>query len=94
MLAENMAPSIVHLPNGQTLTVSPSFGGLYFKANELNTHHNVFPPGWTIILHSADEPSDHEPSASAPHTSAGSHEGAAHPPLQATDSDERPPLYQ
>lgn len=60
-----MAPSILHLPNGQTLTVSPSFGGLYFKSNELNTHHNVFPPGWTIILHSEDEPADHEPSASA-----------------------------
>ncbi|RYF38054.1 MAG: hypothetical protein EOO38_25395 [Cytophagaceae bacterium] len=60
-----MAPSVVHLPNGQTLTVSPSFGGLYFKSNELNTHHNVFPPGWTIILHSEDEPEDHEPLASA-----------------------------
>lgn len=60
-----MAPSIVHLPNGQTLTVSPSFGGLYFKSNELNTHHNVFPPGWTIILHSEDEPEDNEPLTSA-----------------------------
>jgi hypothetical protein len=60
-----MAPSIVHLPNGQTLTVSPSFGGLYFKSNELNTHHNVFPPGWTIILHSEDEPEDHEPPAAS-----------------------------
>ena len=56
-----MAPSIVHLPNGQTLTVSPSFGGLYFKANDLNTHHNVFPPGWTIILHSEDDDEDHLP---------------------------------
>lgn len=56
-----MAPgsSTVHLPNGQTLTVSPSFGGLFFRANDLNTHHNVFPPGWTIILHSEDDDEDH-----------------------------------
>lgn len=46
-----MAPlSIVHLPNGQTITVSPVFGGLSFKPTELNTHHAVFPPGWTIVL--------------------------------------------
>lgn len=51
-----MAPaSIVHLPNGQTLSVTPVFGGLFFKANDLNTHHNVFPPGWTIILNSEDD---------------------------------------
>ncbi|KXT06917.1 hypothetical protein AC578_7291 [Pseudocercospora eumusae] len=50
-----MAPSIVHLPNGQTLAVSPVFGGLYFKSNDLHTVHNVFPPGWTIILNCAHD---------------------------------------
>ncbi|WPG98794.1 n(6)-hydroxylysine o-acetyltransferase [Acrodontium crateriforme] len=55
-----MAPSIVHLPNGQTLTVTPVFGGLSFRSNELNTHHNVFPPGWTINLHSAEEADEAE----------------------------------
>ncbi|KAF2159698.1 hypothetical protein M409DRAFT_60621 [Zasmidium cellare ATCC 36951] len=55
-----MAPSLVHLPNGQTLNVTPVFGGLFFKANDLNTHHNVFPPGWTIILNSEDDESDHK----------------------------------
>jgi len=59
-----MAPSIVHLPNGQTLTVTPVFGGLYFKANDLNLHHNVFPPGWTIILNSEDDEEDHLPKPS------------------------------
>ena len=49
-----MAPSLIHLPNGQTLTVSPVFAGLSFKANDLNVHHSVFPPGWTIILESVE----------------------------------------
>ena len=60
-----MAPSLVHLPNGQTLTVTPVFGGLYFKANDLHTHQNVFPPGWTIILNSEDDEDDHLTSAAA-----------------------------
>ncbi|KAK4545893.1 hypothetical protein LTR36_002457 [Oleoguttula mirabilis] len=71
-----MAPSIVHLPNGQTLTVTPVFGGIQFKSNDLSTHHNVFPPGWTIILHSEDEEDEHVPKPStAAHT---------HPDLDAT----------
>ena len=49
-----MAPSLVHLPNGHTLTVTPVFGGLYFKANELAHHQSPFPPGWTIVLNSND----------------------------------------
>lgn len=49
-----MAPSVVHLPNGQTITVSPVFAGLSFKANDLNIHQSIFPPGWTIILETID----------------------------------------
>ena len=49
-----MAPSVVHLPNGQTITVSPVFAGLSFKANDLNIHHSIFPPGWTIIIETVD----------------------------------------
>lgn len=56
-----MAPCIVYLPNGQTITVSPVFAGLSFKANDLNLHHSIFPPGWTIILES-EEDRDHESS--------------------------------
>jgi hypothetical protein len=50
-----MAPVLVHLPNGQSLTVTPVFSGFFFKSNELSTHHTVFPPGWTIILQSEDD---------------------------------------
>jgi hypothetical protein len=51
-----MAPAnIVHLPNGQTLSITPVFGGLFFKANDLLNSHSPFPPGWTIILNSEDE---------------------------------------
>ncbi|KAI5362161.1 Putative acyl-CoA N-acyltransferase, acyltransferase MbtK/IucB-like domain-containing protein [Septoria linicola] len=50
-----MAPNQVHLPNGQTLNVTPVFGGLYFKSNDLSHHHNVFPPGWTIILNCEED---------------------------------------
>ena len=63
-----MAPSTVHLPNGMTLTVTPVFGGLYFKANDLTTQNSAFPPGWTIILNSEDEESDHVPPSTAAHT--------------------------
>ena len=51
--------NLVHLPNGQTITISPVFGGLFFKANDLNIHHAVFPPGWTIVLQSEDNDDDH-----------------------------------
>ncbi len=47
-------PSVVHLPNGQNLTVLPVFGGFFFKSNELNVHHSIFPAGWTVILQTED----------------------------------------
>lgn len=52
-----MVAQLLHLPNGQTLTVTPIFGGLYFKSNDLmsNNHiHNVFPPGWTVVINTVD----------------------------------------
>jgi N5-hydroxyornithine acetyltransferase len=55
-----MAPSIVHLPNGQNLTVTPVFGGLYFKSNELSSHHAPFPPGWTVVINTEDEEEDED----------------------------------
>jgi hypothetical protein len=54
-----MASNIVHLPNGQNLTVSPVFGGLFFKSNDLTLHSSVFPAGWNIIIHSEDYSDDH-----------------------------------
>lgn len=53
-----MAPTLLHLPNGQIITVSPVFAGFSFKANDLIIHHSFFPPGWHIILettHDDDE---------------------------------------
>jgi len=56
-----MAPTSTtcHLPNGQNLTVTPVFGGLYFKSIDLAGHHGAaFPPGWTVVLNSGDEGDD------------------------------------
>lgn len=49
------SPNIVHLPNGQSLTVKPVFGGLFFKPTDQNVHSTaVFPTGWTVVLQSED----------------------------------------
>ncbi|KAF2137613.1 uncharacterized protein K452DRAFT_301798 [Aplosporella prunicola CBS 121167] len=51
-----MAPATVHLPNGQNLTVTPVFGGLQFKVNDLTSHsHSPLPPGWAVVLNSEDD---------------------------------------
>ena len=50
-----MSRSTVHLPNGQTISVSSVFGGLSFKSNNLTVHHTAFPPGWTIVLQTEDD---------------------------------------
>ncbi|KAJ4288889.1 hypothetical protein N0V88_007222 [Collariella sp. IMI 366227] len=49
-----MGPQVVHLPDGQHITVTPVFAGLFFKSNELSTHNNAFPIGWTIVIHTED----------------------------------------
>ena len=46
-----MPPSTLYMPDGQTFTVTPVFGGVGFRPNDLNVHHHAFPVGWTIILH-------------------------------------------
>ncbi|KAK5989414.1 Acyltransferase sidL [Cladobotryum mycophilum] len=50
-----MVPQILHLPDGQTFTVTPVFAGVGFKSHEMNTHHNAFPIGWTVVLHTEEE---------------------------------------
>lgn len=65
-----MAPSMVHLPHGQNLTVKPVFGGLFFQSNDLTTSHSPFPAGWTIVLNSEDE-FDPEHSAEAEDAASG-----------------------
>lgn len=54
-----MPPQVVHLPDGQHITVTPVFAGLFFKSNELSTvhstsHHHAFPIGWSIVIHTED----------------------------------------
>lgn len=46
-----MAPSVVHLPDGQNYTAQPVFSGLFFKSNELSSRQTPFPAGWTVVLH-------------------------------------------
>jgi hypothetical protein len=47
-----MPSSTVHLPNGHIFTVTPVFGGVTFKANDVNANHcNAGLPGWTIMIH-------------------------------------------
>ncbi|KAI0393570.1 acyl-CoA N-acyltransferase [Xylariaceae sp. FL0594] len=50
-----MSPSSVHLPDGQTYTVQPVFGGLFFKNNEMNVNPTPFPAGWTVALHTEEQ---------------------------------------
>lgn len=49
-----------HLPNGLTFSVSPVFGGVTFKSNDVPSHNSTFPPGWTIIIHSEVHPEGSE----------------------------------
>jgi len=50
-----MAPTSLHLPNGQVVTVRAVFGGLRFEPQDLNLHRSPLPPGWTIILQTAED---------------------------------------
>ncbi|KAL6831790.1 acyl-CoA N-acyltransferase [Trichoderma camerunense] len=50
-----MAPQLLHLPDGQTFTVTPVFAGLGFKSHEMNMHPNAFPIGWNVVLHTEEE---------------------------------------
>jgi RimJ/RimL family protein N-acetyltransferase len=58
-----MVLSSVYLPDGQTLTVTPVFGGLFFKSNELSAHSSIFPAGWTVVIQSEDYSTDHPDNA-------------------------------
>ncbi|KAI9846264.1 MAG: hypothetical protein M1837_004253 [Sclerophora amabilis] len=78
-----MAAGMLHLPNGQTISVSPVYGGLVFKPNDLNIHQSVFPPGWTIVLHTEDDETDHaSPFKDEARQSASDHEADPTPRRQ------------
>ncbi|KAK5662440.1 hypothetical protein OQA88_8351 [Cercophora sp. LCS_1] len=53
-----MGPHVLYLPDGQSITVTPVFAGLFFKWNDLSTHQNAFPAGWTIVIHTQDSEED------------------------------------
>ncbi|KAL4869125.1 hypothetical protein BDV12DRAFT_185359 [Aspergillus spectabilis] len=40
----------VQLPNGQSLSVTPVFGGFNFKANNPNIANSQLPPGWNVVI--------------------------------------------
>ncbi|OJD16505.1 hypothetical protein AJ78_03318 [Emergomyces pasteurianus Ep9510] len=42
--------SVVHLPNGLSLSITPVFGGIAFKVNEMTINASALPPGWTIVI--------------------------------------------
>ncbi|KAK4195546.1 acyl-CoA N-acyltransferase [Triangularia verruculosa] len=56
-----MGPQVIHLPDGQSYTVTPVFAGLFFKSNDLSVHHSAFPAGWTIVIHTVDDSDDGSP---------------------------------
>lgn len=49
------APTTVYLPNGYTLSATPSFGGMTFKTNDIGRTENPLPPGWSIVITTAEE---------------------------------------
>ncbi|KAL1992661.1 hypothetical protein VTN49DRAFT_4693 [Thermomyces lanuginosus] len=53
-----MPSTTCHLPNGHTFTVTPVFGGVAFKSHDLNVHNSVFPPGWTVVIHTETDAED------------------------------------
>ncbi|KHJ31803.1 putative siderophore biosynthesis protein [Erysiphe necator] len=52
--ASKSSTNHVRLPNGQSLTVRPVFGGFLFKPDELNVQNSTFPAAWTVILQTED----------------------------------------
>ncbi|KAH8700522.1 putative siderophore biosynthesis protein [Talaromyces proteolyticus] len=50
-----MPSSTCYLPNGNTFTITPVYGGVTFKSNDLNIHHSAFPPGWTVVIYTEKE---------------------------------------
>ena len=58
-----MPAQICHLPNGQSFTVKPVFGGVNFKSNDTHLSHSALPPGWTIVISTnrLKEKGEHQP---------------------------------
>ncbi|OAA63142.1 Acyl-CoA N-acyltransferase [Cordyceps fumosorosea ARSEF 2679] len=80
-----MTPETVCLPDGQTYTVSPVFGGVAFKSNDL-THGTHFPVGWNIALHTEEEKLVFEDGSTAPVNGEGHGEAAGRGDATAMDT--------
>lgn len=65
-----MGPQTVYLPDGQTFTVSPIFGGKGFKSNDVRSHGPAVPVGWTVVLNTEEMVQP----ASAPTDGGGDHD--------------------
>ncbi|KAK3486772.1 acyl-CoA N-acyltransferase [Neurospora hispaniola] len=59
-----MGPQVIRLPDGQLISVTPVFAGLFFKSHELSTPQHAIPAGWSIVIHTED---DHKPGDSSSH---------------------------
>lgn len=63
-----MRHSTCQLPNGQSFTVTPVFGGFNFKSHDLTLHQSVLPPGWTVVLYTLNDEDDNEQALQTPET--------------------------
>lgn len=61
-----MAPQMVRLPNGQNITVTPVFSGLFFKTEMLCAHTHAYPIGWTIVLNTHETDDERDGHSGAP----------------------------
>ncbi|KKZ63562.1 hypothetical protein EMCG_02099 [[Emmonsia] crescens] len=76
--------SVVHLPNGLSLSITPVFGGIAFKLNEMAISASVIPPGWTIVIrtekrHSNSQQEHLSPSHSGASSATPSREASSSP---------------
>ncbi|KAL4918276.1 hypothetical protein BDW62DRAFT_210561 [Aspergillus aurantiobrunneus] len=44
------------LPNGQSFSITPVFGGFNFKFNNANQGSSLLPPGWNVVLGTRRQP--------------------------------------
>ncbi|KAK2771371.1 hypothetical protein FQN52_005508 [Onygenales sp. PD_12] len=83
--------STVNLPNGLSLTVTPVFGGLSFKVNELVVNASVVAPGWTIVIRTDRSTQDRASrSPSRPTSRDRSRDGSESVSPCGTPRDDRP----
>ncbi|KMU77672.1 aerobactin siderophore biosynthesis protein iucB [Coccidioides immitis H538.4] len=70
----------IFLPNGYVYTVTPVFGGMTFKHNEINISHSTLPPGWNIVVHTERfSPTSEKCRPESPSNSGNSSSGLSRP---------------